>query len=233
MVRAASLEVGMSAVVSTTTEFLNAARVGEAEISCEVVRRSSFLCCVNCSAAQDGRDICRGTTWLSGGSVPQLYSPNPPAAPDWAQVRHVAPGPFSKVIEQRPVNWIDDYPARPESTPYSLTWVRFLPGSPGSDVVTRACEVLVAGDLFPVLAMMTAFPRHEARVVAVRTLTLSAQMASLDGDSERLLIETSCSYMSEAILTGVVRVWSESMVLRGQVMTTYSLPPGQPRQPVL
>jgi hypothetical protein len=58
-------------------------------------------------------------------------------------------------------------------------------------------------------------------------------MASLDGDSERLLIETSCSYMSEAILTGLVRVWSESMVLRGQVMTTYSLPPGQPRQSVL
>jgi len=233
MVRAASTEAGMPTVVSTTTQFLNPAQLGEAEISCEVVRRSSALCCVNTVATQGVRKVCQGTTWLSAGHARPVHSARPPYAPDWATVpttdERVGPGivAFSGVLEQRPLTWIDDYAVRPESVPYSLTWVRFPPsGSAARDLVTRACEVLVTGDLYPPLTVMSASPRHEAAAAGARTIALSAHLGSLEDESERLLIETSVACLSDTVLTGVVRVWAECMVLRGQVTASYRMPGG-------
>lgn len=232
MVRAASAEAGMSAVVSTTTEFLNPARIGEAEITCAVVRRSSALCCVNTLALQGGRTLCQGTTWLSAGRTRHIRSAVPPRVPNWATVpttdERVGPGvvAFSSVLEQRPVTWIDDYASRPESVPYSLRWVRFLADSSDRDLVTRACEVLVTGDLCPPLTLMSASPRLEAVAAGARTIALSAHFGSFEDESEQLLIETSVECLSETVLTGVVRAWTECMVLRGQVTASYRMPGG-------
>jgi hypothetical protein len=234
MVRAASTEAGMSTVVSTTTEFLNPAKIGEAEIICEVVRRSSVLCCVNTLAVQGGRRICQGATWLSAGNSRHIHAVTPPKAPDWTTVptadERVGPGvfAFSGVLEQRPVTWIDDYASRPESIPYSLTWARFPPGSWARDLVTKACEVLVVGDLYPPLTMMSASPRHEGVAAGAQTIALSAHLGSLEDESEQLLIETSVECLSDMMLTGLVRVWAESMVLRGQVATSYLMPRARP-----
>jgi hypothetical protein len=234
MVRAASAEAGMPIVVSTTTEFLNPAQIGDAEITCEVVRRSSVLCCVNTVAVQGTRKICQGTAWLSTGNAPQLHSATPPVVPDWTAVptadERVGPGvfAFSGVLEQRPVTWIDDYAGRPESVPYSLTWVRFPPRSSARDVVTKACEVLVTGDLFPPLTMMTASPRREAAVAGAQTIALSAHLGSFEDESGQLLIETSVECLSDATLVGVVRVWTEGMILRGHVTATYRMPRTRP-----
>lgn len=230
MVRAASLEAEMPTVVSTTTEFLNSAQTGRVEVACEVVRRSSVLCCVNSRAAQDGPTVCQGTTWLSAGTARQVRAAAPPQAPHWTKVptidERLGPGAFafSNVLEFRPVTWIDDYASRPESVPYNLTWVRFRSARPTRDLVTKACEVLVAGDLLPPMAMMSASPKYEAAVAGVQTLALSAHIGSLEDDSGYLLVETVCESMSSAVLSGAVRVWTESMALRGQVTASYRLP---------
>lgn len=230
LVRAASLEAEMPTVVSATTEFLNSAQTGLVEVACEVVRRSSMLCCVNSRAVQGERTLCQGTTWLSAGAARQIRAATPPEAPNWTKVptidERLGPGAFafSNVLEFRPVTWIDDYANRPESVPYSLTWARFRSASPARDLVTKACEVLVVGDVLPPMAMMTASPQHEATVAGVQTISLSAHIGSLEDDSEQLLIETACESMSSAVLSSVVRVWTESMALRGQVTASYRLP---------
>jgi hypothetical protein len=234
MLRAASREAGMLTAVSMTVEFLNPARIGTAEITCEVVRRSSVLCCVNALATQGGRKVCQATTWLSAGNARQVYGAAPPDVQGWAAfpttIERVGPGavPFSEVLEQRPTTWIDDYASRPESTPYSVTWVRFLPGLPTLDLVTKACEILVAGDVNPPLTMMTASPKHVAAVAGAPTIALTAHFGSMEDDSEHLLIETSVECLSDAAFTGVVRVWTESMALRGQVTASYRLPKARP-----
>lgn len=230
MARAASLEADMSTVVSTTTEFLNSAQTGGVEVTCEVVRRSSALCCVNSLAVQGERTVCQGTTWLSAGTARQIRAAVPPEAPNWAKVptidERLGPGAFafSNVLEFRPVTWIDDYANRPESVPYNLTWVRFRSACPTRDLVTKASEVLVAGDVLPPMAMMSASPQYEATVAGVQTLALSAHIGSLEDDSEHLLVETVCESMSSAVLSSTVRVWTESMALRGQVTASYRLP---------
>lgn len=230
MARAASLEADMSTVVSTTTEFLNSAQTGGVEVACEVVRRSSALCCVNSLAVQGERTVCQGATWLSAGTARQIRAAVPPEAPNWAKVptidERLGPGAFafSNVLEFRPVTWIDDYANRPESVPYNLAWVRFRSACPTRDLVTKASEVLVAGDVLPPMAMMSASPQYEAAVAGVQTLALSAHIGSLDDDSEHLLVETVCESMSSAVLSSTVRVWTESMALRGQVTASYRLP---------
>ena len=230
MLRAASLEAGMSAVVSTATEFLYPAQIGAVEVTCEVVRRSSLLCCVNTRAVQDERTICQGTTWLSAGAARQIRASTPPRAPNWSELptidERLGPGgfEFSDCLEHRPVTWIDDYASRPESVPYNLAWASFLPARSARDLVTRACELLVAGDLLPPMAMMGASPQHEAAIAGVQTLALSAHIGSLEDDSEHLLIETVCESLSSAVLSSVVRVWAENMALRGQVTASYRLP---------
>jgi hypothetical protein len=231
MARAASLEAGMSAVVSNTTEFLNPAQIGSLDVTCEVVRRSSILCCVKTSAEQGQKIVCQGTTWFSSGSASQAHGATPPAAQNWTAVPSVSErtgkpgvGPFANVLEQRPLTWIEVWDDRPESVPYNLTWARFLPGSSARDLVTMACEVLVVGDLFPPLAMMAASPQREAAALGAQTLELSAHLGSFDDVSEPLLVETSCACLSNLIMTGVVRVWSENLALRGQVTASYRLP---------
>jgi hypothetical protein len=234
MVRAASLEAEMSTVVSSTTHFLNPARIGGVEVTCEVVRRSSVLCCINTSAEQGERIICQGTTWLSAGSAEQIHAAKPPTAQNWPDVpsfsERMGPRvfPFSGVLEQRPLTWIDDWANRSESIPYGLTWARFLPGSSARDLVTMVCEVLVVGDVFPPLTMMSASPQREAVALGAQTLELSAHMGSFEDASEQLLVETSCACLSDAVMNGVVRVWSESMALRGQVTASYRLPRNRP-----
>lgn len=230
MVRAASLEGEMPAVVSTTTEFLNSAQAGGVEVACEVVRRSSTLCCVNSRAVQGERMLCQGTTWLSPGTARQIRAATPPEAPNWAKVptidERLGPGAFafSNVLEYRPVTWIDDYANRPESVAYNLAWAKFRSASPARDLVTKACEVLVAGDVIPPMAVMAASPQYEAAVAGVQTIALSAHIGSLEDDSGQLLIETTCESMSSSVLSTVVRVWTESMALRGQVTASYRLP---------
>lgn len=231
MVRAASVEGEMSTVLSTTTEFVKAAKVGRLEVVCEVVRRSSRLCCVNTSAEQEGQKICQGTTWLSAGILNQVHGARPPAVPSWTDVPSVGErtgrpgsGPLANVLEQRPLTWIANWADRSESVPYGLTWVRFVPGASARDLVTLACEVLAVGDLFPPLAMMAASPQREIVALGAQTLELSAHMGSFEDASEHLLVETTCAGLSDAVMTGVVRVWSESMALRGQVTVSYRLP---------
>lgn len=230
MLRAASLEAEMSTVVSTTTEFLYPAQLGAVEVTCEVVRRSSVMCCVNTRAVQAERTICQGTAWLSAGTARQIRASTPPQAPSWDTIptieERLGPGgfAFSEGLEHRPVTWIDDYPSRPESVPYNLAWASFLPAHSARDLVTRACELLVVGDLLPPMAMMGASPQHEAAVAGVQTIALSAHIGSVDDDSEHLLVETVCESLSSAVLSSVVRVWGESMALRGQVTASYRLP---------
>jgi Acyl-CoA thioesterase N-terminal domain len=230
MMRAASLEAEMATVVSTTTEFLYPAESGKVEVFCEIVRRSSVLCCVNTSAVQRGRKVCQGTSWLTMASAHQIYAAEPPAALNWAEVptadEKIGPGVmiFSGVLEQRPLRWIEDFANRPESVPYGLTWARFPSGGAARDLVTMACEVLVLGDVYPPLTMISSSPRREAAASGAQTLELSAHMGSLEDPSEQLLVETSGLCMSDTGLSGVVRVWSESMALRGQVTASYRLP---------
>lgn len=234
MVRAASAEAGMPAVVSTTTEFLNPARLGAAEITCEVVRRSSVLCCVSTAAVQEGHTVCRGTTWLSAAQPRRIQSATPADVPDWSTIPSAEERagtedfPFSRVLEQRPLLWLDDFAGRPESAPCGLTWVRFRPSCPTRDLVTRACEVLVAGDLYPPITMIVASPRHQAAAARAQTIALSAHLGPLENESEHLLIEASIESLSDMVLTGVVRVWDESMALCGQVTTSYRIPRAQP-----
>lgn len=236
MVRAASAEAGMPAVVSTTTEFLNPARVGEAEIVCEVIRRSSVLCCVSSLATQGGHKVCQGVTWFSAGQARNIHSAAAPEVPDWATIptadERAGPGavPFSGVLEQRPLTWFDDFDGRPESVPYGLTWIRFPPGPSARDLVTKVCEVLVAGDLYPPLTMIVASPRHAAVAAGAKTISLSARLGSLGDDSEQLLIETSVECLSDIMLTGVVRIWGgERMTLTGQVTASYWIPGARSR----
>jgi hypothetical protein len=230
MARAASLEAGMATVVSTTTQFLYPVQVGSVEISCAIARRSSALCCVNTVVAQADRTVCQGTTWLSSASGQQSYATASPEVPDWTELltadERLGPGvmTFSGVLEQRPLVWEDDFEHRPETAPYRLAWVRFPPGSAGRDPVTMACEALVVGDLYPPLTMMSASPRHGLLPLGAQTLELSARMGSFDDDSENLLVATSCESMSDLMLTGLVRVWSENRALRGEVSATYRLP---------
>ncbi len=230
MVRAASLTAGMPTVVSTTTEFLYPVEVGGVEISCDIARRSSALCCVNTVAAQGGRTVCQGTTWLSSASGHQSFATASPEVPNWTELltgdERLGPGvmTFSGVLEQRPLVWDDDFANRPETVPRRLAWVRFPPGSAARDLVTMACEVLVVGDLYPPLTMMSASPQRGLRALSAQTLELSAHMGSFDDRSEHLLVETSCEAMSDLMLTGVVRVWSENRAFRGQVSATYRLP---------
>lgn len=230
MLRAASLEAEMPTVVSTTTEFLYPARIGAVEVTCEVVRRSSVMCCVNTRAVQDERTICQGTTWLAAGAAPQIRASAPPRAPNWDEIptidERLGPGgfAFSDGLEHRPVTWIDDYANRPESVPYNLAWASFRPAHSARDLVTRACELLVVGDLLPPMAMMGASPQHEAAVAGVQTIALSAHIGSVADDSEHLLIETVCESLSSTVLSSVVRVWAESRALRGQVTASYRLP---------
>jgi hypothetical protein len=230
MVRAASLEAGMASVVSTTTQFLYPVRIGGVEISCDLARRSSALCCVNTAVVQDDRTVSQGTTWLSSGSSRQSYGTASPAVPNWTELptaeERLGPGvmTFSGVLEQRPLVWEDDFDHRPETVPYRMSWVRFLPGSAARDPVTMACEALVVGDLYPPLTMMTASPQHGLMTLGAQTLELSAHLGSVDDRSENLLVATSCESMSDSTLTGLVRVWSEDLALRAEVSATYRLP---------
>lgn len=230
MVRAAALEAGMSTVVSMTTQFLHPVQVGAVEVSCEIARRSSALCCVNTVVAQGDRTVCQGTTWLSSGSGRQSHATPRPAVPNWSELptadEVLGPGAmtFSGVLEQRPLVWEEDFENRPETELYREAWVRFPAGSADRDPVTMACEVLVVGDLYPPLTMISASPRSGLAPVGAQTIELSAHLGSFEDRSENLLVATSCESMSDRTLTGTARVWSENGSFRGQVSATYRLP---------
>lgn len=227
MARAASLEAEMPTPVSSTTEFLYPLDPGRVELICEIRRRSSVLCCVNTLAVQAERVVCQGTTWLTVRDSPQVYAAAPPDTPHWTEIG-LGPSLFPHSLEQRYLHSADDFAARAESTPYGLTWARFPAGSPGRDLVTMACEVLLVGDLYPPLTVLKASPQWEVIAMGAQTIELSAHMGSFEDPSDQLLVECVSACMSEALLTGIVRVWSENMALRGQVTATYRLPRNRP-----
>jgi len=231
MIRAATLGLGMHSVVSSTTQFLHPLQVGTVDISCEIVGGSSALCCVGTVAMQGGRTVSQGATWLSSRSAKPSYVQASPAVPDWTDLQtaeeRLGPGlvTYSDVLEQRPLIWEGDFENRREGLPYRLSWARFPPGSKVRDQVTMACEVLVLGDLCPPLTMILASPQRAPSALSAQTFELSAHMGSFEDNSEYLLVETLCESMSDQMLTGLVRVWSENRAFRGYVSAAYRLPP--------
>jgi acyl-CoA thioesterase-2 len=123
--------------VSLACQFLSVAAFDEVQMTTEVVRQTRSADAIRVSMAQGDRRIAEGLAWVADADLPGLDHQSEPAIP--------APGPdeitpaserrpedspsfaFWENLDQRPMDWVDEWPP-PEPLPARCRqWLRFTP----------------------------------------------------------------------------------------------------------
>jgi acyl-CoA thioesterase-2 len=169
--------------------------------------------------SQEGRPLLVATVWgvdddLEGLEHHAAIDPGDVSGPDDVQSveellrtqdgppRH----PFWTNIEQRPLDWIDDWENREARDPSTSAWVRFVPRATFADPWVDACRSLILIDLD---AWPSATRAHLGELDHFApTIEVTARFVGLTADEPWLLSEASAPIADGGLIAGVGRIWT-------------------------
>lgn len=156
--RAAGITSERARPVSIHAHFVGAGRTGPIQLRTEVNRATKVATSVTVHLEQEGRPWLVATVWGADDELPGLEHQTAvvPAAPDPGELPNMStlmagkggpPHPFWQNLEQRPLDWIEDWDDRKSSEPATSCWVQFVPTATYGDPWIDAARPLILIDL--------------------------------------------------------------------------------------
>lgn len=195
--------------------------------------------------AQNGRRVLEALLWSVAGEMDGLVHDDaaPPAVPGPRQLRSseehlLASGsagarprfPFFSNLEDRPVEWIDDWERRPAGRPVVRSWYRFRPTAVFDDPWVNAGRLAIVVDTFQWPAAVRGYAGGSLSHIAP-SLDLACRFHRMDAaqSADWLLVEARSPVAAEGLVGGNAAVWDEGGVLLasgGQQMLCRPAPEG-------
>lgn len=222
--RAAGAHTRLPLPASLACHFLGVADFGTVTVDVETLRSGRRAESLRVSMVQDGRRILDGLVWavddgldgLEHDDAPCPAGPGPDGLPsaDELRVRSGAPPAehrFFVNLEQRPLEWVDDWEHRPAGEPVLRSWYRLRPAACFDDNWVDAGRLVIAVDTFQWPAATRGHAGGSLRHIAP-SLDLSCRFHRL-ADARRaewLLVEARSPAAAGGLVGGTAAVWDES-----------------------
>lgn len=226
--RAAGHAIGRARPVSFVGHLLGVAAFDAVELEVTVLRTSRFATSARVSLTQGDRPILEALVWgIDPGGValdhdvapaPQVRPPEEVPSredrlaaipPDQPQ-----PPPFSFFdnLDQRSLEWSDEWPPPGPLDPRALWWTRFRPTARFEDPWVDACRLLIPIDTMGWPAASMAHAHLDPLPAIAVTVDLSVRFHRRT-DAEWLLVEATSPLATDGLVAAAGRVWGRSGAL--------------------
>ena len=182
-------------------------------------RETKVATSVTARITQEGRTLLVATVWGVDAELDGLEhhtdlapddAPDPESLPNTTELLRDQEGPprhgFWENIEQRPIDWIDDWEHRVASEPATRAWVRFVPTSTFADAWVDACRSLILIDLD---SWPSAVRAHLGDLDHFApTIEVTARFIGSTANEPWLLSEASAPVATGGLVAGVGQIWT-------------------------
>ena len=219
--RAAGAHSRHSKPASLLCHFLEVATFEEVDLRIETLRESRRTESMRVSMTQRGRRILEALVWAVDGGLAGLDHDDAPAptVPDPDELAPIEdrfpvgdPRPrysFFDNLEERPVDWIDDWENRPAGVPVHRCWYRFRPRPVAGDEWVDAGRLAILVDTFQWPAAVRGHAGGTVDHIAP-SLDLACRFhrTGLAAAAEWLLVEARSPVATEGLVGGIAGVWN-------------------------
>jgi acyl-CoA thioesterase II len=221
MLQACGADSVFNRPASLSCHFLSRASPGEVEVRTERLRRSRDAESLSVEMTQGERIIARGLVWLVADHLAGLTheAAVPPIVPPPRQLltsramlteeQWSARPPIWHNLEERPIDWPDDWESPTAVPPRQLSWVRFVHEAEYGDEVVDVGRSLILLDLFPPVAAFRAYD-NARRTHTTMSLDLNVTLHRSARHSPWLLVHATAPVARDGLVAGRAEVWSES-----------------------
>jgi acyl-CoA thioesterase-2 len=221
--RAAGAHVPLRRPASIACHYLGVAAFDDVELEVRTVRATKRAASVAVSMHQDGRQLVEALVWIVGDGLDGLeHTASPlPEVPGWEETssveERVTPArrsdmPFWRNLEERPIDWIDDWDAREPGDPRYRSWFRYRPQPTFDDPFVDAGRALVLLDTMMWPAAVRAHPPGESGFYAP-SIDVQARFHARDAASEWLLCDARSPWAADGLVGGTAQIWSANGTL--------------------
>jgi acyl-CoA thioesterase len=217
--RAAGESAAWDAPAAMSVNFLNRPRPGIADVSVDVLRRTSKAECRRVEIVQGGTPILSGVVWCTAdglrGNEPEPRTvPAPEGVPSRLERLGNNPAgllPWQAAIEDRPLffpdDWPDNWETRQPSEPHYEAWFRYRPAAVFGSPWVNAARVLIISDIYPVFGYVQARRGLELTCRAA-TIFLSVQFHRPTDEEEFLFGDCRVLGAAQGLLGTSTSVWN-------------------------
>lgn len=238
--RAAGAHSGLARPASILCHFLGVADFAEVSMQTRTLRRSRRAESTVVSMSQQGAPVLEALVWSVADGIdgPVHDAAEPPDVPGPEGVlsmeERVGPleRPFSFFhnLDERPLDWVDDWEHRPAGDPVTRGWNRFRPCAVFDDPWVDAGRLAILVDTLQWPAAVRAHAAGTLRHVAP-SLDLACRFHRMARrvDGEWLLVEARSPVAEGGLVAGTATVWDQARRLLasgGQQMLARPAPPG-------
>ncbi len=239
--RAAGAHSGLARPASLVCHFLDVAQFAGVTLRAETLRRSRRAESTRVSMTQDGRLVLEALVWSVSDRLHGLVHDAAPApeVPPPAMVPSVderlgedqRPFRFFTNLEERPIDWVDDWEHRPSGEPVHRCWYRFRPRARFEDPWVDAGRLAIVVDTFQWPAAVRAHAGGTlAHVAPSLDLACRFHRTACHDDAQWLLVEARSPVADEGLVGGIASVWDGGgrlLASGGQQMLSRPAPPGR------
>ncbi len=221
--RAAGIISGRARPASINAHFVGAGRSGDVDITTSVNRETKVGTSITVSLSQEGRPWMTALVWGVDDDLPGLQhqsAPTPDHTTDigslasTAELMADADGPrhpFWSNLDQRPLNWIQEWDDRAPSDPSVASWVRFVPTATFVDPWIDAARSLILIDLDSWPAATRA---HVGELeVYAPTIEVSARFIASTVTEPWLLSEATTPRAEGGLIAATAQIWNRNLEL--------------------
>jgi acyl-CoA thioesterase len=222
--RAAGAACRRARPASFSAQFHGVADFAPIELRTRLLRTTRVATSVEVDIVQNDKSVLRATVWgvdeLDGvehhtAIRPAMGSPldYPTIDERFAQqaVNKRSGYPFWDRLQQRPLDWVDDWDNTPPGDPTADSWNRFVDAETFDDAWTDACRLLIVNDIY---AWVAVGPAHRGSDTMQRfyapTIELTTRFVGDARDSAWLFCHAEAPAAANGIVVHRGEVWTES-----------------------
>jgi len=224
MLRACGRDSVFDRPASLSCHFLARPVPGAVEVTTQRLRRTKTAESLSVEMTQGDQVVARALVWLVGGHLGGLAheAAVPPAVPPprqllstrdlLAEEQWSARPPIWHLLEERPIDWPDDWESPAAAAPRQVSWIRFVHQAEQADEVADAGRTLILLDLFPPVAAFRGYDNAH-RTHMPMSLDLNVTLHRSARHSPWLLVRATAPVAAGGLVAGQAEVWSQAGVL--------------------
>jgi acyl-CoA thioesterase-2 len=240
--RTAGAATGRARPASILAHFLSVAAFDEVELTVAELRSSRYATSVRVSMRQGDRPIIEALVWGTdpGGPALEHDMPTMPDVPRPQEVLSVPerlaeldeppaapPYRFWANLEQRPLQWRDQWPPAEPGDPEGRWWYRFQPTPVFDDPWVDAGRLLILVDTMGWPAAVQPHAHIDPLPIIAPNIDLSARFHRPAHGDDWLLCEATSPVAEGGLMAATARVWSASgglLASGGQTLLCRNVP---------
>lgn len=217
--RAATAASRFDRPASLSCHYLSSARFAPVDLEVVCLREAKKAESLRVTMTQGGTPVLEALVWMVADvdGLEHDHAPAPEVPPP-SELRPIeelldpdrrAPSfSFFQNLEERPLQWLDDWENREPSEPRVTNWFKFRPRATFDDIAVDACRYVVLVDTMEWPAAVRAHTGNLAWIAP--SLDLAVRFHRFEPSSEWLLCETTASVANDGLIGGNGEVYSSS-----------------------